>query len=214
MTLTVPASSARLAVFGAGGFTVQLIDLLDRLACAGRAIVLVDDRVRGERFGYSVIGADGLLPGDAVAIAVANGAIRQRIAERLPRQAFEPLIDARADLSAHAAIGEGVIAAGGARVEPGVRIGHHCHLNVAALIAHETVLGDFVTIAPHACVNGNVAIGNRAYIGAGAVIRQGRPGAPLVIGADAVVGMGAVVTRDVPPGSTIYGNPARASRRD
>lgn len=43
-----------------------------------------------------------------------------------------------------------------------------------------------------------------AWIGLGATIHQG-----VVIGKNAVVGMGAVVTRDVPPNTTVVGNPAR-----
>ncbi|RME98758.1 MAG: acetyltransferase, partial [Alphaproteobacteria bacterium] len=46
-----------------------------------------------------------------------------------------------------------------------------------------------------------------------AVIRPGKPGEPIVIGAGATVGMGAVVTRSVPPGETVVGNPARPLRR-
>jgi len=57
--------------------------------------------------------------------------------------------------------------------------------------------------------NGNVHVEDYAYIGAGAVIKQGSPSAPLVIGRGAVVGMGAVVTKSVPPGVTVVGNPAR-----
>jgi acetyltransferase-like isoleucine patch superfamily enzyme len=52
-------------------------------------------------------------------------------------------------------------------------------------------------------------IGDRAYLGAGCIIRQGKPGKPLEIGTGAVVGMGAVVTKSVLPGVTVAGNPAR-----
>ena len=66
-----------------------------------------------------------------------------------------------------------------------------------------------MTFAPAVRCNGNIVIEDHAYIGTGAVIKQGRPDRPLVIGRGAVVGMGAVVTRDVPPGVTVVGNPAR-----
>lgn len=49
-----------------------------------------------------------------------------------------------------------------------------------------------------------VEIGERAWIGGGAIILAGRS-----IGRDAIVGAGAVVTRDVAPGATVAGNPAR-----
>jgi acetyltransferase-like isoleucine patch superfamily enzyme len=58
----------------------------------------------------------------------------------------------------------------------------------------------------HVCTgvkcNGNIHIEDHAYIGAGAVIKQGTPAQPLVIGRGAVVGMGAVVTKSVPAGVT------------
>jgi acetyltransferase-like isoleucine patch superfamily enzyme len=54
-----------------------------------------------------------------------------------------------------------------------------------------------------------IVIEDHAYIGTGAIIKQGVSGKPLVIGKGAVVGMGAVVTKDVPPGVTVVGNPAR-----
>jgi UDP-2-acetamido-3-amino-2,3-dideoxy-glucuronate N-acetyltransferase len=47
-----------------------------------------------------------------------------------------------------------------------------------------------------------------ASIGSGATILGG-----VRIGRDALVGAGAVVTRDVPPGETVAGNPARAMAR-
>lgn len=71
------------------------------------------------------------------------------------------------------------------------------------------MIGDFVTFASRVICNGNVHIHDHAYIGTGAVIRQGTPDKPLIIGKGAVVGMGAVVTKDVPAGVTVVGNPAK-----
>ena len=76
-------------------------------------------------------------------------------------------------------------------------------------MAHDCEFGDFVTFAPGVMCNGNVRIEDHVYIGTGAVLKQGRPGEPLVIGRGAVVGMGAVVTRSVAAGTTVVGNPAR-----
>jgi maltose O-acetyltransferase len=49
-----------------------------------------------------------------------------------------------------------------------------------------------------------VRIGCNVWIGGGALLMPG-----VVIGDDAVIGGGAVVTRDVRPGATVAGNPAR-----
>ncbi len=50
-----------------------------------------------------------------------------------------------------------------------------------------------------------VVIGRNVWLGAGAIILPG-----VVIGDDAIVGAGSVVTRNVAPGTTVVGNPARA----
>jgi len=90
-----------------------------------------------------------------------------------------------------------------------IRIGQHFHANIYSYVEHDCVVGDFVTFAPGVMCNGNVHIEDHAYIGTGAVIKQGLPGAPLVIGRGAVVGMGAIVTKSVPAGWVVIGNPAR-----
>jgi sugar O-acyltransferase (sialic acid O-acetyltransferase NeuD family) len=90
-----------------------------------------------------------------------------------------------------------------------VRIGRHFHGNIYAYVEHDCEIGDFVTFGPRVNCNGRVVIEDGAYIGAGACLKQGLPGAPLVIGRNAVIGMGAVVTKNVPPATTVVGNPAR-----
>jgi len=94
-----------------------------------------------------------------------------------------------------------------------IRIGRHFQGNIYSYVAHDCVIGDFVTFAPGVMCNGNVVVEDNAYIGTGAVIKQGKPGQPLVIGNGAVVGMGAVVTKSVPRGVTVVGNPARLLER-
>ncbi|MDQ2084375.1 sugar O-acetyltransferase [Xanthobacteraceae bacterium Astr-EGSB] len=53
-----------------------------------------------------------------------------------------------------------------------------------------------------------VTIGHNVWIGGGAIILPG-----VTIGDDALIGAGAVVTRDVAPGTTVVGNPARPVSR-
>ena len=110
-------------------------------------------------------------------------------------------------------IGEGAVFSPFAMVTSNARIGKFFHANIYAYVAHDCVVGDYVTFAPGAKCNGNVVIGNHAYIGTGAVLKQGSSAKPLVIGEGAVIGMGAVVTKDVAPGAVMIGNPAREMAR-
>jgi acetyltransferase-like isoleucine patch superfamily enzyme len=105
-------------------------------------------------------------------------------------------------------IGEGAILCPFVTITSNARIGRFFHANIYSYVAHDCVVGDFVTFAPRVHCNGSVVIEDYAYIGTGAVLRQGTPDRPLVIGRGAVVGMGAVVTKSVAPGTTVVGNPA------
>ena len=147
----------------------------------------------------------------SVSIAIADSKIRQNMAGKC-NIAGVPLIEARANSVIQM---DAVVIKDGACLSPfvtltsNIRIGRCFHANLYSYVEHDCVIGDFVTFGPGAKVNGNVIIGDHAYIGSGAVIRQG-----ISIGAGAVVGMGAVVTRDVLPGETVVGNPAKTLIKD
>jgi acetyltransferase-like isoleucine patch superfamily enzyme len=74
-----------------------------------------------------------------------------------------------------------------------------------SVISHDVRVGDFTQVGPGVTVAGKAALGRASFIGAGATILP-----EVTVGEGAVVGAGAVVTRDVAPGATVAGVPARA----
>lgn len=146
-----------------------------------------------------------------VLIGIANSQVRQKLANKLEKDQIE-LWSVQAN---NTIIMDAVEIAEGAALSPfvsitsNIKIGKCFHANLYSYVEHDCVIGDYVTFAPDVKCNGNIHIQDHAYIGTGAVIKQGTPDKPLVIGKGAVVGMGAVVTKSVPPGVTVIGNPAR-----
>ena len=146
-----------------------------------------------------------------VQIAIANSRVREKIAHRLEIDGIQ-LWSISADnvvLMDEVQIAEGSALSPFVTITSNIKIGKCFHANLYSYVEHDCVIGDFVTFAPGVKCNGNIHIHDHAYIGAGAMIKQGTPDQPLIIGAGAVVGMGAVVTKSVPAGATVVGNPAR-----
>jgi UDP-2-acetamido-3-amino-2,3-dideoxy-glucuronate N-acetyltransferase len=133
-------------------------------------------------------------------------------------------------------IGEGTTIWQFVVVLKGARIGRDCNLNAHTLVEGGAIIGDRVTLKSGVYVwdgiileddvfcGPNVTFTNDKYprskvhptsypstrvckgasIGGGAVILPG-----LTIGERALIGAGAVVTKDVAPGATVIGNPAK-----
>ncbi len=206
-------------VFGASGFGREVMPLARApLAASGEdhELVFVDDNP-GELVvnGHPVLRYDEWLARPATSrhinLAIANSAVREKLAQRCATDGIG-FFEARAANVVQlddALLGEGAVLCPFVTLTSNIRIGKHFHANIYSYVAHDCVIGDYVTFAPGVKCNGNVVIEDHAYIGTGAVIKQGQPGNPLVIGRGAVVGMGAVVTKSVPAGATVVGNPAR-----
>ena len=146
-----------------------------------------------------------------VQIAIANSHVREKIAQRLKMDGIQlwSIIADHVVLMDQLELDEGSALSPFVTIGSNVRIGKCFQANLYSYVEHDCVIGDFVTFAPGVKCNGNIHIQDHAYIGAGAMIKQGTPDQPLIIGAGAVVGMGAVVTKSVPAGATVVGNPAR-----
>lgn len=103
--------------------------------------------------------------------------------------------------------GSGIVAFPGSQVGDDVTIGEHTHIGWNAVVSHGCRVGSCVNICPGVVLAGEVHVEDDAFIGANATVIHGG----ITIGHGAVIGAGAVVLRDVPPGVTVYGNPARSA---
>jgi sugar O-acyltransferase (sialic acid O-acetyltransferase NeuD family) len=184
-------------------------------------LVFVDDNYPGDRVnGHRVLRYADFLAWPAttrhVALSIASSSVRQKLADRCRVDGVQAWSVSASNVVKMDEIdlGEGAILSPFVTLTSNVRIGVQFHANIYSSVAHDCVIGDYVTFAPGVKCNGNVIVEDHAYIGTGAILRQGKPGQPLVIGRGAVVGMGAVVTRDVPAGWTVIGNPAKRLLKD
>lgn len=208
------------AVYGASGCGRGIMPIarsqLRQQRISDDRLVFVDDNpdaviVNGQRvMTYAQFLSEPARKRHAV-LAIANGTIRERLALRYAEDgvAAWSVAAANVEILDDVQIGEGAILCPFVAVTSNIRIGKHFHANLYSYVEHDCIIGDYVTFAPAVKCNGNIVIEDHAYIGTGAIIKQGKPGQPLVIGKGAVVGMGAVVTKDVPAGATVVGNPAR-----
>ena len=221
----MPVSQDLYAVYGASGCGRGVMPLarqqLQQAGVAPERLVFVDDgadlppEMNGQRvLSYAQFLAEPARTRHAV-LAIAASAIREQLAQRCAQDGVRPWTVQAANVVTMDAVelGAGAILSPFVTLTSNIRIGRHFHANLYSYVEHDCVIGDFVTFAPGVMCNGNIVVEDHAYVGAGAVIKQGQPGQPLVIGRGAVVGMGAVVTKSVPPGATVVGNPARVMVR-
>ncbi|MBB5040796.1 NeuD/PglB/VioB family sugar acetyltransferase [Shinella fusca] len=151
------------------------------------------------------------IPGIKVNVAFADPKLRRKKVEMCAADGLETFSSfaPTSIIGDDVKIGHSAIFAHNSMVTSDAQIGDSFHCNIYAYVSHDCIVGDFVTFAPRASMNGRVKIEDDVYVGTGAIILPGKTDRYLTIGKGAIIGAGAVVTKDVEPGSVMVGAPAK-----
>lgn len=203
-----------LLMLGAGGHARSLLGLL--AACGLRAEGCIAPSAPGRAWpeGCPWLGNDATLDKlDPSQVALVNGlgsvgstALRRKVFDTARGRGFTfPTVVHPSVLRAEdVKLEEGAQVLAGAILQAGVTIRENALVNTGCIVDHGCLIESHAHIAPGVTLSGDVTIGSGAHIGAAAVVIQG-----IRIGDGAIIGAGAVVTKDVAPGVTVVGNPAR-----
>lgn len=199
-------------IVGGGGHGRVVADAA-RLSGQWGRIAFVDDLypVLDSAGSWPVIGTVAELDllasewGEAV-IAIGNNTTRIAVLESAKTCGFDivSVIHPSAQIAEDVTIGEGTVVFANAVVNTGSVLGNACIVNTAVTVDHDDQIGTGVHLSPGVHLAGDVKIGDRSWIGIGAVVIQG-----CSVGHDVMVGAGAVVTKDIDNGLTVMGVPAR-----
>jgi sugar O-acyltransferase (sialic acid O-acetyltransferase NeuD family) len=198
----------RVLIVGSGGHAKVAADIVLEMGYVVAGFLDDDpDRKGAKVLGFPVHGEISewaQYEADAVALGVGANTARHRIMLDHPSIPWLTLIHPRATVSRFAQLGEGSMLAFGSCVGPDAVIGRGVIINTCASVDHDCQIHDFAHVAVGATLAGTVTVEEGALVGAGCSTRPG-----VTIGAWAAVGAGAAIVRDIPPGVTAVGVPAR-----
>jgi sugar O-acyltransferase (sialic acid O-acetyltransferase NeuD family) len=210
-------TSKQILLYGSSGHGLVVADVV--ISMGARVAGFLDDApgLRGTSIeGIPVLGGvealrDLLSSGNVEClVTIGDCRVRLTVAERVASIGCQlaVAVHPRATIASSVRIGAGTVVMAGAVINPHAVVGANVIINTGATVDHHCVIHDGAHVSPGANLAGNVTVGRGSHVGAGAVAIPG-----ITIGDNCTVGAGAVVIRDVAPGLTVVGNPAREIRR-
>lgn len=208
----------KLIIWGASGHGKVVLDVV-RAQGGFTSIVFIDDASRklsGEFQGCRVAGARTELASLRTSgyahfvVAIGCNAARAECFQAARRIGIEPatLVHPTAAVSQSATIGRGTVVMPNAVINPDSVIGANCIINSGAIVEHDCCIADHVHLSPGVVLGGGVRVCAYSHIGLNASVLP-----EIEVGERAIVGAGAVVLEWVAPGDTVAGVPAKSLQR-
>ena len=204
----------KIVIVGAGGFgreTAALICDINKKKSEWDFLGFIDDNVAGETVeGYPVLGTvDWLVHMEEkpyVTIAIANSAVREKIAQQLLSEGFQfpTLIHPTVTIGPAVSIGKGCIICRNVIFTTNIKVRDFCILNLNCTFGHDTELCEYISMMSHTAIAGDVKIGKSCYFGLHCTVIN-----MINIGDHCTFGAGCVVVEDITEPGTYVGVPAR-----
>lgn len=144
-----------------------------------------------------------------IVVCAGRGVVRRRLVERLAALGVEPdryatVVHPSVHVPEGCVVGAGSVLLAGVVLTAAVEIGRHVVVMPNVTLTHDDRVRDFATLCAGVSLGGGVQVGEAAYVGMNASVREG-----LCVGRQATLGMGSALLQDLPAGETWAGVPAR-----
>ena len=206
------SKESQIIVLGAGGHGKSVVSVMQ--ASGFSVFGILDDNPEvwdKEILGVPVLGPVRIIEEyseHGVVMGFGDNKIRRQVANMYQSLNWIIVRSPLAYVNPTVKIGTGTIIFPFAVIGAEVSLGEHVIASANITIGHDTIIEDFVHVAP------GVQIAGASYVEKGAMLGMSSVICPEVrIGEDAILGAGAVAVKDIPANSVAYGVPAKVQSK-
>jgi len=195
---------SRVIIFGCGGHSRSVVDVLLSYK-PGISLIFVDSQAKPKETLY---GFDIITHIDSINLpyffAIGSNERREEICQRIGSSRLISIISPKASLGKNSHLENGLFIGNFCHIGPEAQIGGNSILNNGCIVEHEVVIGKYSHIGPRAVISGRSRIGDRVFIGVGAVVKDS-----ISICSNVIAGAGAVIVKDITDPGIYVGCPAK-----